>query len=99
MALAVTLAAAVVAFVTREQAIRQEALATSRELAAGATAQLPIDPELGVLLAAEALRRAPTAEAERPRGRALCALAGAGHPARRRRGRQPPWPTAPGASC
>ena len=64
VALAVTLVAAVVAFVTREQAIRQEALATSRELAAGATAQLPIDPELGVLLAAEALRRAATAEAE-----------------------------------
>ena len=64
VALAVTLVAAVVAFVTREQAIRQEALATSRELAAGATAQLPIDPELAVLLAAGALRRAPTAEAE-----------------------------------
>ncbi len=45
-------------------ALGQRDLAFSRELAASARAQLPLDPELSILLAREALQVRPTAEAE-----------------------------------
>jgi serine/threonine protein kinase/DNA-binding SARP family transcriptional activator/WD40 repeat protein len=61
-ALSAVLAAA--ALVSRERARDQEALATSRELAASAIAVLDRDPELSVLLALEAAEAAePTYEA------------------------------------
>jgi dipeptidyl aminopeptidase/acylaminoacyl peptidase len=48
----------------REEAERQQKLATSRALAASAVAQLPTDPELGVLLATRAVGEARTRQAE-----------------------------------
>ncbi len=56
-ALAVISALAVLALVQRNQAL-------SRQLAANATAQLSIDPELSILLAREAFEVRPTREAE-----------------------------------
>jgi hypothetical protein len=48
----------------RDEALRQKNTAVSRELAVHANAQLPSDPELGVLLAMEAVKASRTAEAE-----------------------------------
>ncbi len=55
----------------RDEAVRQQRLAQSRELAASALVQLERDPELGVRLATEAMRIAPTREAEETLRRAL----------------------------
>jgi len=63
-ALAVSIGLTVIALVLRSQAISREHTARSRELAANAAAQLGTDPELGLILAREAARAAPTAEAE-----------------------------------
>ena len=46
------------------EAVTARQIAQSRELAAYAIAQLPIDPELSVLLAIEAVQVKPTAQAE-----------------------------------
>ena len=54
-ALVVSTALAVVALLLRGQAVTREKVARSRELAATATAQLPIDPERSVLLARYAI--------------------------------------------
>jgi WD40 repeat protein len=58
--------AALALFATRERNAAEQARAEalSRELAANAIVQLPQDPELSVLLAIEALRVAPTTQAE-----------------------------------
>jgi WD40 repeat protein len=64
IALAIAVALAVFALVQRGQAIEGERVARSRELAASALSVLPRDPELGVLLAAEAVGTKPTHEAE-----------------------------------
>ncbi len=63
-ALAVSLALTAYSLVTRSQAIDREHTARSREIAALANQQLPLDPELSVLLAARAAETKPTAEAE-----------------------------------
>jgi WD40 repeat protein len=55
----------------REEARLQTQVAQSRALASAATQQLQVDPELSVLLAAEAAEARPTAEAERALRRAL----------------------------
>ncbi|MDP8957524.1 MAG: hypothetical protein M3N24_11345 [Actinomycetota bacterium] len=55
---------AVAALVERGRANEQEDLARSRRVAAEATGQLPVDPELSLLLAIQAYQIAPTAEAE-----------------------------------
>ena len=55
---------AIVAFQQRSQAIEQQNIARSRELALSAVAQLPIDPELSLLLATEAARISKTKQAE-----------------------------------
>ncbi len=57
-------ALALFAFRERNVARQAQAEALSRELAANAIVRLPQDPELSVLLAIEALRVAPTAQAE-----------------------------------
>jgi WD40 repeat protein len=57
-------AAAVYALRQSQDATDQRDIALSRELAANASSQLSVDPELSVLLAIEALRRAHTAQAE-----------------------------------
>ncbi|MFR9778432.1 BTAD domain-containing putative transcriptional regulator [Micromonospora sp. MS34] len=63
-AAAISLLLAAVALLSRERAKDQEAVATSRELAASAIAVLDRDPELSVLLALEAAKAAePTYEA------------------------------------
>ncbi len=54
---------AVVALLQRSQAVTQAQIAQSRELAASSTSQLDADPELSLLLGAEAARVAPTAQA------------------------------------
>jgi WD40 repeat protein len=64
LALAIAVGLAVFALTQRSQARSQAALAQSRELAASAVAQLPGDPELGLLLAREAARVEPTPQAE-----------------------------------
>ncbi len=64
IALAVTAVLAVLALLQRNEAVSQAKTAESRALAASAVAQLPADPELSVLLAAEAAETAPTTEAE-----------------------------------
>ena len=48
----------------RNVAIEQELLATSRQFAASATAQLSADPELSILLGLEAIKISPTSEAD-----------------------------------
>ena len=67
----------------RDEAVRQQQVATSREFAATAEGQLGVDPEVGVMLAIEAARVLPTAEAERALRQTLEAsqvrLALAGH--------------------
>jgi WD40 repeat protein/DNA-binding SARP family transcriptional activator len=56
-------AVGVVALVERDRAGEQERLAQSRQLAAQAVAQAPIDPGRGLTLALEAVETAPTNEA------------------------------------
>ena len=58
VAAAVSAVLAAAALVSRERARDQEALATSRELAASSIAVLDRDPELSVLLALEAAEAA-----------------------------------------
>jgi WD40 repeat protein len=55
----------------RDRAVEQSSIATSRALASAAVAQLDGDPELAVLLAAEALESSPTGEAKAAMVRAL----------------------------
>jgi TIR domain len=62
--LIVAIVLTVVALIQRSRAIKQAKIAQSRELAMSATAQLPIDPELSVLLAMEAAKVSPTTQAE-----------------------------------
>lgn len=62
---------AAVAVKQRNRAVERARIAVSRELAATSAAQLPLDPELSILLATEALHRAGTAEAEQALRRAL----------------------------
>ena len=64
VALAVISSVAVVAVRQRNQTADQRDLAFARQLAASATAQLPNDPQLSLLLALEAYRAAPIQEAE-----------------------------------
>jgi WD40 repeat protein len=59
------LLAAIYARNERDVAVKQRNFAQSRELASSALSELKSDPELSLLLAREAARRAPTAEAER----------------------------------
>jgi WD40 repeat protein len=63
--------AAVVAFVQRERAIDRERLALSRQYAAQSVAQLDVDPEQSVVLAARAATTSPTEEADSALRRAL----------------------------
>lgn len=63
-ALVIALALAALAWWQRQQAVEQARLATSRELAASSLTMRERDPELSVLLAAEASRTAPTDQAE-----------------------------------
>jgi len=63
-ALAVSIGLTALALVMRSQAISREHTARSRELSVSAVAQLVSDPELGLILAREAVRAAPTAEAQ-----------------------------------
>jgi WD40 repeat protein len=63
-ALLVISAFAIVAWTQGVEAARQRDVAVSRELAAEAGSQIPLDPELGVLLAREALGKAPTEQAQ-----------------------------------
>jgi WD40 repeat protein len=60
----------------RATAVRERTTATSRELAAVAISQASADPELSILLASEAVRRAPTVEAEDALRHALTASNG-----------------------
>lgn len=62
-ALAVAVVLAIVALVQRHQAVEQSRTAQSRELAASAIAATDTDPQLGLLLAREAIRIRPTAQA------------------------------------
>lgn len=75
VALAILLVAAVLAaavavqqrgaaLTAQRQAQREQRVAVSRELAANALGQLPVDPELSVLLATRAVRVADTAQAD-----------------------------------
>ena len=57
--LVVTSVLAVAAWTQRNTAVEQRRVARSRELSASAVGQLEIDPELGILLAREALALAP----------------------------------------
>jgi WD40 repeat protein len=52
------------AITQRDIAVQQQKISHSRELAATADTQLSIDPELSILLAVEAARASPTAQAE-----------------------------------
>lgn len=61
---AVIAAIAVFAFIQRNDANDQRDTATSRQLAATSRLQLAADPEVGVLLAQQALRTANTADAQ-----------------------------------
>ena len=73
VALVVTAALAVLAWLQRNEAIEQRDQAFSRELAASAVSQLGVDPELSVLLGLEATEVAPTPEARDAVRRALLA--------------------------
>lgn len=63
-ALVVIIVLAVLALVRRNQAVGQRDLARSRQLAADATIQLAVDPELSILLARQAFEVGRTEEAE-----------------------------------
>ncbi len=72
--LAIVLGALVVGLVVAILAAFDEnEIADSRALASGATSQLAVDPERGLLLALEAMRRRDTAEAEQALRRAVVA--------------------------
>jgi WD40 repeat protein len=60
----VALGAAVIALDQKATAQQERKVALSRQLAANSAGQLPLDPELGLLLAREAARTARTAQAE-----------------------------------
>src|SRR5205085_1456412 len=62
--LAIVSVAAFAFYFQREQALAQESIARSRELAANSVSQLAIDPELSVLLAAQAFEISHTNQAE-----------------------------------
>lgn len=64
VALVVSLALTAVAVVARNRAAHERDVARAQSLAAAARAELDVDPELSVILAAEAYRRQATAEAE-----------------------------------
>jgi WD40 repeat protein len=64
VAVMVALGLAVIAQWQRRTAVREREIAISRQLAGASIAHADADPELAVLLASEALRRAPTIEAE-----------------------------------
>jgi WD40 repeat protein len=70
-ALVIAVALAVTALWQRQLAVDREKTARSRELAASALAVLPRDPELSALLAAQGIRRKPTAQAEDALRRAI----------------------------
>ncbi len=70
-AVLVSAALAAFALVQRSEAIAQRDRAQSRQLAAAATSQLQIDPELSILLAREALDKDETPEARDALRRAL----------------------------
>ncbi len=53
-----------IAIEQRDVAVAQQKISRSRELAATALAQLPVDPELTLLLGLEAAKSAPTTQAE-----------------------------------
>src|SRR5450631_776446 len=63
-ALVVAIGLGIVAFVQRQDAQHAATVAQSRSLLSGATAALPTDPELSLLLAREAMDRSPGAQAE-----------------------------------
>ena len=62
--LAIAVGLAIFALTQRSEAREQAKVAQSRELAASALGVLPVDPELGALVALEAAYVAPTPEAE-----------------------------------
>lgn len=63
-ALVVTIVLAFIALIQRNDAIEKQNIATSRELASTALAQLQIDPELSVLIARQAVNVVSTSQAE-----------------------------------
>jgi WD40 repeat protein len=71
VALAVAVVLGIVALLQRNAAIDESEISRSRELAATAVSQLPTDPELGLLLAREAVRVRETPQAEAALLRAL----------------------------
>ena len=64
IALAVSLVLTAVAVVARNRAAHERDVARAQSLAAAARSELDTDPELSVMLSAEAYRRQPTIEAE-----------------------------------
>jgi WD40 repeat protein len=70
-ALAAVTGVAVIAVHQGREAAHERDLAVSRELAAGSSSQLSVDPELSVLLASEAMRQAHTTEAQQALERAV----------------------------
>jgi WD40 repeat protein len=73
VALAVSVALGVLALLQRNDARNQAAIARSRELALSSTSQLSVDPERSLLLATEAVKARPTAEADNALRRAIFA--------------------------
>ena len=73
VALAVALLLGVLALLQRNSARRAAAIARSRELAIASSSQLSLDPERSLLLAIEAVRSRPTAEASSALRRAVAA--------------------------
>jgi WD40 repeat protein len=63
-ALVVAIGLSIFALISRSQAISQSRIAHSRELAASSSAQLATDPELGVMLAVQAVKVRQTPQAE-----------------------------------
>ena len=70
-ALAVAIGLGIVAFVQRQAAQHQAAVAQAASLVSGSTAVLPADPELSLLLARQAMKRAPGAQPEQVLRQAL----------------------------
>lgn len=73
IALAVSTLLGVLALLQRNDARNQAAIARSRELAVSSTSQLPVDPERSLLLAIEAVKTRPTADAKNALRRAVLA--------------------------
>ena len=63
-ALVVAIGLSIFALISRNQALSQSRIAHSRELAASSSAQLATDPELGVMLAVQAVKVRQTPQAE-----------------------------------